>query len=140
MDNQDFITLMDENNEEITLEIMGSAEDDKGQLYLAAISRDEPDSLIILRSETDENGQHSITVVDDEEEFQYVCRMLTTSIEAMDEHGVRYFATVSDDGENAVISRVELDDEGHEMLVDVDDEEEIQHAIELFAAQSHPEQ
>ena len=71
-------TLTDEEGNEIEFELIGSGEVD-GNIYYAMIPADEAQDedrdtfeYVILKSETDENGEESLFTIDDDEEFDRV--------------------------------------------------------------------
>lgn len=67
------VTLTDEEGNESEFEIIGSHEMD-GALYLALIPADgeEGDEYVILRVETDENGEEILVSIDDDDEFDKI--------------------------------------------------------------------
>ncbi len=70
--------LTDEDGNEIEFELIGSGEVD-GVMYYAMIPAEEADDenrdtfeYVILKSEIDENGDESLSTIDDDEEFDRV--------------------------------------------------------------------
>lgn len=70
--------LTDEDGNEIEFELIGSGEVD-GVMYYAMIPAEEADNenrdtfeYVILKSEIDENGDESLSTIDDDEEFDRV--------------------------------------------------------------------
>lgn len=73
-ENEDnIVTLTDEDGNESNFEIIGSREVD-GKFYLALIPVDESESeeYVILRVETDENNEEILVSIDDDEEFDRI--------------------------------------------------------------------
>lgn len=77
-DQPELYTLTDEEGNESEFELIGSGEVD-GVMYYAMIpAEDAADEnkdtfeYVILRSEVDENGDESLTTIDDDEEFDRV--------------------------------------------------------------------
>ena len=72
-----YITLTDENGKELEFEVIGDAEID-GSVYYAMVPSEganEQDGLIeyvLLKRETDENGEDLFITLDDEDEFEKV--------------------------------------------------------------------
>ena len=71
-------TLTDEDGNELEFELIGSGEVD-GVMYYAMIPADEAADedrdtfeYVILKSEVDEDGEESLTTIDDDEEFDRV--------------------------------------------------------------------
>jgi uncharacterized protein YrzB (UPF0473 family) len=71
-------TLTDEEGNELEFELIGSGEVD-GVMYYAMIPAEDADDegkdtfeYVILKSETDENGEESLFTIDDDEEFDRV--------------------------------------------------------------------
>lgn len=67
------VTLTDEDGNESEFEIIGSHEMD-GKLYLALVPVDENqgEEYVILRVETDENGEEILVSIDDDDEFDKI--------------------------------------------------------------------
>lgn len=71
-----FVTMVDENGEEFTLELLESI-DYRDQTYTAFLPADidenDPDyGLVLLRNATDENGDEVYDTIDDEDELNDV--------------------------------------------------------------------
>ena len=71
-------TLTDEEGNELEFELIGSGEVD-GVMYYAMIPAEDADDegkdtfeYVILKSETDENGEESLFTIDDDEEFDRI--------------------------------------------------------------------
>ena len=71
-------TLTDEEGNEIEFELIGSGEVD-GVMYYAMIPAEEAEDenrdtfeYVILKSEVDENGDESLSTIDDDEEFDRI--------------------------------------------------------------------
>jgi uncharacterized protein YrzB (UPF0473 family) len=71
-------TLTDEEGNEIDFELIGSGEVD-GVMYYAMIPVEEAEDenrdtfeYVILKSEVDENGDESLSTIDDDEEFDRI--------------------------------------------------------------------
>ena len=71
-------TLTDEDGNELEFELIGSGEVD-GVMYYAMIPAEDADDdnkdtfeYVILKSEVDEDGEESLTTIDDDEEFDRV--------------------------------------------------------------------
>ena len=71
-------TLTDEEGNEIEFELIGSGEVD-GVMYYAMIPVEEAEDenrdvfeYVILKSEVDENGDESLSTIDDDEEFDRI--------------------------------------------------------------------
>ncbi len=77
---REFFTLVDENGDEISFELIGMTEY-KGNTYYAMIPADAADEApeeggfceyVILRVETEEDGENTLVSVDDDDEFDDV--------------------------------------------------------------------
>ena len=72
-----YITLTDENGQELEFEVIGEAELD-GTTYYAMVPADGADEnegiieYVLLKKETDENGEDLFITLDDEDEFEKV--------------------------------------------------------------------
>ena len=78
MENEELFTLTDEEGNEIDFELIGSGEVD-GVMYYAMIPVEEAEDenrdtfeYVILKSEVDENGDESLSTIDDDEEFDRI--------------------------------------------------------------------
>ena len=71
-ENEDRITLTDEDGNETEFYVIGDMEID-GKIYVAfEPCENENDEYVILRVETDENGEENLVTIDDDEEFDKV--------------------------------------------------------------------
>ena len=70
---EDIFTLTDEDGTEMQFTLLGSCEIE-GCEYLALIPLDDNDEgeYVILKRETDENGEELLVTIDDDEEFDRV--------------------------------------------------------------------
>lgn len=69
---EDIFTLTDEDGVEMQFSLLGSCELD-GKEYFALIPIEEgTDEYVILKKETDENGEELLVTIDDDEEFDRV--------------------------------------------------------------------
>ena len=74
---REFFTLTDEDGKELEFELIGVAEL-KGNTYYAMIPADGAEEnegfceYVVLRVETDENGEGSLVTIDDDDEFDDV--------------------------------------------------------------------
>ncbi len=76
---REFFTLTDEDGNELEFELIGVGEV-KGKMYYAMIPADSANAeenegfceYVILRVETDENGEGSLVTIDDDDEFDDV--------------------------------------------------------------------
>mgnify|MGYP001165598740 CR=1 FL=1 len=64
-------TLTDEDGNESQFELIGSCELD-GNTYMALIPVEDGEEYVILKKETDENGEDILVTIDDDEEFDKV--------------------------------------------------------------------
>ncbi len=72
-DEAEIFTLTDENGNECQFELIGSHEMD-GVTYLALlpIENNNDDEYVILKVETDEDGEDSLVTIDDDDEFDRI--------------------------------------------------------------------
>lgn len=76
----DLYTLVDEEGVEQTFELMDTYESEDGELYYALVPYYEnPEDmveadteLVVLRSETDENGEETLASIDDDDEYERI--------------------------------------------------------------------
>ena len=77
MMSDELYTLTDEDGNELQFEVIGSAEI-KGTVYYAMIPTDDQPAeadyceYVILKAETDENGEEVLVTIDDDDEFDDV--------------------------------------------------------------------
>lgn len=71
--NEEIFTLTDDEGNEKQFELLGSQEID-GNTYLALvpIEENESEEYVILKVETDENGEDFLVTIDDDDEFDRV--------------------------------------------------------------------
>ena len=73
----DIITLTDENDEEKQFQILGSCELEGAEyVALVPLDEDDKDEYVILKRETDENGEDTLVTIDDDEEFDRIADIL----------------------------------------------------------------
>lgn len=70
---EDIFTLTDEDGVEMQFTLLGSCEIE-GTVYLALVPLEdnEAEEYVILKRETDENGEEMLVTIDDDEEFDRV--------------------------------------------------------------------
>lgn len=81
----DYIVLTDEEGNEQEFEILDTLETDDGR-YVAFLpvpeeGEEEPDEVVILRVEPDENGEELLATIDDDEELQHVYELFMQRME-----------------------------------------------------------
>lgn len=71
--NESTFTLTDESGKELHFEFLGREEVD-GVIYLALLPLEDNDrgEYVILKYETDENGEESLITIDDDDEFDKI--------------------------------------------------------------------
>ena len=65
------VTLTDEEGTETDFELIGRLTID-GKEYIALMAQDNDDEYLVLRSETDENGEEIFVTIEDDDEFDNV--------------------------------------------------------------------
>lgn len=70
---QDIITLTDENGEESDYEVMGTY-DEENVTYVALypLKNNEKEEYVILKTQVDESGEEMLITIDDDDEFDRV--------------------------------------------------------------------